>query len=63
MSLQPEQLLIASVVGYEPCGPDEASERPESPAAETALICEPFASFKLNLLSSDVPIFNQVGKF
>ena len=27
MSLQPEQLLIASVVGYEPCGPDEASEQ------------------------------------
>ena len=42
---------------------DSASERPASPAAEVALICEPFEYLKDSLLSSTVVCFNHDGKY
>ena len=38
-----------------------ASDLPASPAAETALICEPFLSLIDNLLFSTAGSFNQLG--
>ena len=40
---------------------DSASERPASPAADVALICEPLEYLKDNLLSSIAVCFNHDG--
>jgi hypothetical protein len=42
---------------------ETASERPASPVAPTALIYDPFANLRLNLLSSIAFNLSQLGKF